>query len=92
MARRRKVHIHQKCFQLGVSVRTSISRQCGKKTKCIFIKSVFSEGFQYSTPSPGNARGQICFPALAFHEVTAKDMLGSHDGRTRQDCHLVTDK
>ena len=44
-------------------------------------------GFSTVPPSPGNARGLICFPALAFHEVTAKeDMLGSCDGRTRQDC------
>ena len=47
----------------------------------LFIKSVFSEGFQYSIPSPGNPRGLICLPAIVFHEVTAKgDMLGSHDG------------
>ena len=50
-------------------------------------------GFSTAPPSPGNARGLICFSALAFHEVTVKeDMLGSRDGRTRQDCHFVTDK
>ena len=50
-------------------------------------------GFSTAPPSPGNERGLICFSALAFHEVTVKeDMLGSRDGRTRQDCHFVTDK
>ena len=58
------------------------------------IHQVFSvRSFSTAPPSPGNARGLICFSALAFHEVTAKeDMLGSRDGRTRQDCHFVTDK
>ena len=49
--------------------------------KCIFIKSISVMGFSIAPPSPDNARGLICFPALAFHEVTAKeDMLGSCDG------------
>ena len=66
-------------------------------TLSVYSSKVFSvRGFStaHPMPSPGSARGlSCCFPALAFHEVTAKeDMLGSHDGRTHQDCHLVTDK
>ena len=62
----------------------------GKKTLSAYSSNVFSvKGFSTAPPSPGNARGLIWFPALAFHEVTAKeDTLGSHDGRI----HLVTDK
>ena len=65
-----------------------------RKTLSAYSSKVFSVmGFSIAPPSPGNTRGLICFPALAFHEVTVKeDMLGSCDGRTCQDCHLMIDK
>ena len=50
--------------------------------KCYSSKVFSVRDFSTAHPSPGNARGLICFPALAFHEVIAKeDMLGSYDGR-----------
>ena len=34
--------------------------------KCIFIKSVFSEGFQYSTPISRQCKKSDLFPSLSF--------------------------
>ena len=34
--------------------------------KCIFIKSVFSEGFQYSTPISRQCKRSNLFPSLSF--------------------------
>ena len=51
-----------------------LSKIYGKKTLSAYSSKVFLvRGFSTAPPFPGNARGLICFPALAFHEVTAKE-------------------